>query len=104
MALLERIPTGLMNEAVRLRIRLDDLEHTVSPAMLDRFAAGAATKGERRVVVRHLLEGCSSCNRRLGRFLPMAHVQEPESAYDQAFDRGLERALDLLKLQSSRRP
>jgi hypothetical protein len=93
-----------MTETVRLRLRLDDLGHTVSPEMLDRFAARTATRGERRVVARHLLEGCSSCSRRLARFLPMAHVQEPESAYDRAFDRGLERALGLLKLQSSRNP
>jgi hypothetical protein len=96
------VPTGLM-VAVRLRIRLDGLEHTISPEMLDRFAAGAATGRERRAVVRHLLEGCSSCRRRLGRSLPMEHVQEPEGAYDQAIDRSLERAFDLLRLQPKER-
>jgi hypothetical protein len=105
MALLERVdaPTGPMAAAIRMRIRLDELEHSILPEMLDRFAAGAATGRERRAVVRHLLEGCPSCRRRLGRSLPMEHVQEPEGAYDQAIDRSVERALDLLTLQPEER-
>jgi len=98
MALLERmdVPTGLMATAVRMRIRLVDLDHSISAEMLDRFAAGSATRGERRAVVRHLLEGCPSCSRHLGRFWPAENVQEPEEAYDQAFERGLERALAVI--------
>lgn len=99
MALLETIPTGLMANTVRLRLRLDDLEHGVSPEMLDRFAAGSASRGERRVVLRHLLTGCRSCSRRLGRQIPLEHLQEPEGAYDAAFDQSLERAFDLLTLR-----
>ncbi len=98
MALVETMggPTGLMATAVRMRLRLDDLEHTISPEMLDRFAAGSATRGERRAVVRHLLKGCPSCSRHLGRFIPIEPVQEPEDAYDQAFDRSVDRALEAL--------
>lgn len=101
MALLERmvVPTGLMATAVGLRLRLDGLEHTVSPELLDRFAAGSATRGERRAVVLHLLEGCSSCSRHLGRYLSVENVQEPQGSYDQAFDRALERAFEALKLR-----
>jgi len=99
MALLERmdVPTGLMATAVRMRLRLDDLDHSISAEMLDRFAAGFATRGERRAVVRHLLEGCPSCSRRLGPHVPMEAAETPEDAYDQAFERGLERALHTLQ-------
>jgi len=97
MALLERISTGPMIETVRLRICLDELAHNVSPEMLDRFAAGAATRGERRVVIRHLLDGCSSCSRRLGSFLSFEQARESEGAYDRIFDRVLDRALAEMK-------
>jgi hypothetical protein len=95
MALLERmdVPTGLMATAVRMRLRLDDLDHSISAEMLDRFAAGAATRGERRTAVRHLLDGCLSCSRHLGSYLPMEPAKAWEDAYDQALERGLERAL-----------
>jgi hypothetical protein len=95
-------PSGLMATAVRMRLRLDDLEH-IAPEVLERFAAGSATRGEGRAVGRHLLAGCPSCSRRLGRFIPVEHPQEPEGAYDQAFERSLDRAFDVLKLRPAER-
>lgn len=89
-------PTGRTATAYRLRISLDSLDHTVLPEMLDRFAAGSATPEECRTVVRHLLKGCPSCSRRLGRHIPLEHLQEPEDAEDQALERSLDHAFAVL--------
>jgi hypothetical protein len=89
-------PTGQMAAALRLRIPLDGLDHAVPPEMLGRFASGSATKAERRTVIRHLLKGCPSCSRRLARSFALDQPEEPEDLYDEAFERSLDRALDVL--------
>jgi hypothetical protein len=93
------VPTGQMATALRLRIPLDGLEHTILPEVLDRFAAGSANRAERRAVLRHLLMGCPSCSRRLGHSLALDQPEEPEDLYDEAFERSLDDAFDVLTRQ-----
>lgn len=90
------IPAGQQAAALRLRIPLDGLDHTISPEALDRFADGSANRAERRAVIRHLLLGCPSCCRRLGHSFALDHPQEPEDIYDEAFERSLDHAFDVL--------
>lgn len=85
----------------RTGLRLCSPEHPVSVEQLDRFAAGSATRTERSLVIRHLLTGCASCSRHLGRDWPQEAPQLPEDAYDQAFERSLERVLETLQIQRS---
>ena len=94
-------PTPLLATTARQRLRLCAPEHPVSMELLDRFAAGSATRDERSTVVRHLLTGCSSCGRRLGRAWPLEAPQQPEDAYDQALDRSFERVLQAMRVRSS---
>lgn len=89
--------TALPAAASRWRLRLCTEEHPVSTEMLDRFAAGSATRNERAAVVRHLLAGCSSCSRHLGRRWPLEDRQEPEGAYDRALDRSFDRVVQALR-------
>lgn len=88
---------------VRLKIRLEDLFH-IEPELIDRFAAGTATAPESRQVVRHLLEGCPSCSRRLGRLVPLENPLGSEDAYDESFDRSLDRAFEVLQQQACGSP
>lgn len=103
MELLETMdaPTPLPVTTARQGLRLCGPEHPVSLELLDRFAAGAATRDERSTVVRHLLTGCSSCGRRLGRTWPLEAPQEPEDAYDRALDRSFERVLQAMRVRCS---
>jgi len=94
-------PTALSATTPRRRLRLCGPEHPVSLELLDRFAAGSATRDERSTVVRHLLSGCASCGSRLGRAWPLEAPQQPEGAYDQALDRSFERVLQVLRVRCS---
>jgi hypothetical protein len=96
-------PIEILNTALTARpaLRLCNPEHLVSFDLLDRFAAGAATRDERRLVVRHLLTGCTSCSRRLGRAWPLESQQLPPDAYDQALDRSFGRLFQEMRVRSS---
>lgn len=103
MEILETIDTlnTLSAAAARPGLRLCSPEHPVSVEQLGRFAAGSATRAERSTVIRHLLTGCASCNRHLGRAWPLEAPQVPEDAYDQAFERSLDRVLATLQVSRS---
>ena len=60
------------------------MEHQISRESLERFAAGAATRDEGRVIAIHLLKGCGTCAATL-RSLDRARA--PMDAYDRALDR-----------------
>jgi hypothetical protein len=92
-----------LNPALTTRpaLRLCHPEHPVSFDLLDRFAAGATTRDEKRLVVRHLLTGCASCRRRLGRAWPLESQQLPPDAYDQALDRSFDRLFQEMRVRSS---
>lgn len=58
--------------------------HEVTPAVLDRFAEGTADRGERALVLRHLLTGCADCQRHLAAAL---EPPTPADSYDEVFAR-----------------
>jgi hypothetical protein len=61
------------------------LDHPISRASLERFAAGSAAAPENREIVGHLLKGCPACAytlRELDRGKPAA-----SGAYEKALDR-----------------
>ena len=61
------------------------MEHPITELELERFAAGSATREERRFIVAHLLRGCPPCAARLRALaLPRTVV---EGAYDKVFSR-----------------
>lgn len=60
------------------------MEHPVSRESLERFAAGAASRDEGRVIAIHLLKGCGACAAAL-RSLELSRA--PLDAYDRALDR-----------------
>lgn len=99
MELLEMTRTALSAATPRQGLRLCSLDHPVSMEMLDRFAAGAATRDERSKVARHLLAGCPSCNRHLGQYWPLESLQAPEGAYDQALESSFDRVLRTLQVR-----
>jgi tetratricopeptide (TPR) repeat protein len=67
----------------------NEREHSISPDVLARFAAGEATPEECRLVGRHLLAGCGTCTQALSlAAFPAGGGEErppPAGAYDQAF-------------------
>jgi hypothetical protein len=94
-ALLQKLPepAAAPNPQIppRERLRLCPPPHDVPAAAVDRFAANQASPEERRAVIRHLLAGCHQCkDRLLARWTP---APLPESAYDGAFERSMERCL-----------
>jgi hypothetical protein len=95
---LETTRTALATTS-RQGLRLCGLEHPVSTELLDRFAAGSATRDERNKVVLHLFTGCLSCSSHLGPYWPLEDRREPESAYDQALERSFDRALQALRFR-----
>jgi len=75
-------------------------DNEISQEVLDRFASRTATSAERRMVVRHLIEGCGRCRMYLKQWLPLYQNQslveiseELDQRYDAVFDRALTRAL-----------
>lgn len=60
--------------------------HELPVAAVDRFAAGTASREERRAVLRHLLAGCPHCQRRLGAFWSCPAPVDT-GAYDAVLDR-----------------
>lgn len=52
--------------------------------LLERFAAGTASREENRSIVAHLLKGCPACARILKE---IDHVETPVCAYDKVLDR-----------------
>lgn len=58
--------------------------HEVTTAVLDRFSQGTADREERTLVLRHLLKGCSDCQRHLA-----AVIEAPAAvdSYDEVFER-----------------
>ncbi len=67
----------------------NEREHSISPDVLARFAAGEAAPEERRLVGRRLLAGCGTCSQILAlAAFPTGSGEErfqPLGAYDQAF-------------------
>lgn len=68
-------------------------QHSISPEVLDRFAANTATKEERALVVRHLMANCLECHHYLR---PKIHPVVPfhDGVYGNAIERSLKRASD----------
>ncbi len=65
------------------------MEHAISSATLERFAAGAATREEGRTIALHLLKGCATCTSTLRN---LERSRAPMDAYDRSldlFERGL---------------
>ena len=63
----------------------NEREHSISPDVLARFAAGEATPEEHRLVGRHLLAGCGTCTQALSLVAFPEELGPPVGAYDQAF-------------------
>ena len=59
------------------------MEHSVSRASLERFAAGHASREEKRLIVAHLLKSCTTCAAALREL----DCEEPVDAYEKALDR-----------------
>jgi len=74
------------------------VEHSVSRASLDRFAAGNASREEKRLIVAHLLKSCATCAAALREL----DGEEPIDAYEEALDR-LERTRTMLAKPDGRR-
>jgi len=65
------------------------VDHPISRDHLERFAAGAATREEGRIIAVHLLKGCATCSQVLR---DLDRCKPPMDAYDWAldqFERGL---------------
>lgn len=60
------------------------MEHPISRDCLERFAAGAATREERRLITMHLVRGCSTC---AGALRDLERRRVPVDAYDGVLDR-----------------
>lgn len=60
------------------------MEHPVSSDCLRRFAAGAATREEGRIIALHLLKGCATC---AGTLRNLERSRAPVDAYDRPLDR-----------------
>lgn len=60
------------------------MEHPISRDTLKRFAAGAATRDEGRLIALHLLKGCATCAATLRN---LEHASIPLDAYDRSLDR-----------------
>ena len=81
------LPTTYGVEAQGSPLRLGEgrtVEHPISQASLERFAAGTATREEGRVIAIHLLKGCATC---AGVLRNLDRDRAPLDAYDQALDR-----------------
>ena len=65
------------------------MEHPISRDSLERFAAGAASREESKLIAIHLLKGCPTC---AGTLRDLDRCRVPMDAYDRALDR-FERAL-----------
>ena len=73
------------------------MDHPI-PESLRRFATGASSRQENRVIVAHLLRGCAQCARliREGQRLPVA-----EEAYDGVLAVIVNKALSLVVVASA---
>ena len=60
--------------------------HELPAEAVNRFAEGTASREERSTVLRHLLTGCSHCQRRLGAFWSCPAPVDT-GAYDAVLDR-----------------
>jgi hypothetical protein len=80
------------------------MKHPISRTSLERFAAGTASREEKRVILAHLLKGCATCAAAL-RELDCRDRrdcrEQPVDAYDKALDR-IERARAALTRPGSR--
>jgi hypothetical protein len=56
------------------------MTHLISEDMLQRFAQGVATRGEKRTVLGHLLRGCAVCSRTLQAFVEPAAMRRDGEA------------------------
>lgn len=90
MSLVTVLDEPSVEEISSLRLELRS-PHAVSPATIDRFAAGTASFPERRAVTRHLFDGCQDCGRHLRRHWSGDQEPPAKEAYDQVFDRVLQR-------------
>ncbi|HBL29462.1 MAG TPA: hypothetical protein DD490_21730 [Acidobacteria bacterium] len=73
------------------------MDHPI-PESLRRFATGASSRQENRVIVAHLLQGCARCARlvREGQRLPVAEEAYDGALSDLAGDRALRAAAGTL--------
>jgi hypothetical protein len=60
------------------------MEHSVSRASLERFAAGTASREEKRIIVAHLVKGCATCAAVLRE---LDCREQPVDVYDKVLDR-----------------
>ncbi|MFL6202606.1 MAG: hypothetical protein ACJ76J_25835 [Thermoanaerobaculia bacterium] len=60
------------------------MEHLIPRESLERFAAGAATREEGRIIAIHLLKGCATCAATLRN---VGRGRAPMEAYDRSLDR-----------------
>lgn len=60
------------------------MEHLIARDSLERFAAGTATREERRLIAIHLVKGCPTC---AGTLRDLERRRVPLDAYDRALAR-----------------
>jgi hypothetical protein len=63
------------------------MEHLISRATLERFAAGTAGRDEKRAIVAHLVKGCATCAAVLRELDRRDCREQPVDDYDQVLDR-----------------
>ena len=60
------------------------MKHPISESSLKRFAGGTASREEGKMVLAHLLRGCSACSRKLRELMgPLEH----NPGYNEVLDR-----------------